>query len=610
MDFQASSETIKNLLKNSRVYVIPRFQRQYSWNKNNNEELLEDLISQITYKKNSSDQCFSTSNYYLGNMIFLGKQTSDEVEIIDGQQRMTAGTILLAAIRDSLKSVSEVDEDDAYNYAQTIQDHYLIENSDGKVHRKLKTKSTYPYFDQMIIRDKHDNAKISPISAEEKNLKVTFDFFKEQLEQKKLFKKFQVNCNIPDFCNKVTNKNKEKIYIELLKALRDQFVESEVIAIFVDNSKSAYKIFENINSKGQPLSQGDLIKNNIFSKIGKNEVDVDFPLVIWNKVTKTIDELNVKLDEFILHFWRSKYPQDSANKANLYKKYISRFGNSNATEEKIIKLLKDLELASENYKKIVQPSKDDYKQQETLPIWQSLAAINNFGGVQTRSALLSYLSIDSEKKIKQKDEIFFFKFLANFNFAAFGTSLKLRSNQTTNKYKIFCQKINESKNSSDVRKAIKVLESDLLSLIEPDDFKRAFVNLKFSSAPARKSAIFYPTTYAIRTIANHMDNSLYDDNKSSIEHILDESGNKSGNKEELLNIGNLTVLETQLNNKLGSKKPKNYSNNIDYKLHYYEKSSYKMTQDLCKKSFTEKNISSRASELAEYFWKYFFEQYK
>lgn len=606
MDFQASSETIKNLLINSRVYVIPRFQRQYSWNKNNNEELLEDLISQITYKENSSDQCFSTSNYYLGNMIFLGKQTSDEVEIIDGQQRMTAGTILLAAIRDSLRSVSKDDEDDAYNYAQTIQDHYLIDHSDGEVHRKLKTKSTYPYFAQMILRDKHDNAEISPISAEEKNLKVTFDFFKEQLEQKKLFKKFQMNCNIPDFCNKVKNKNNEKIYIELLKALRDQFVESEVIAIFVDNSKSAYRIFENINSKGQPLSQGDLIKNNIFSKIENNEVGVDFPLVMWNKVTETIDELNVKLDDFILHFWRSKYPQDSANKANLYKKYISRFGNSNATEEKIIKLIKDLESASKNYEKIVKPSKDDYKQQETLPIWQSLAAINNFGGVQTRSALLSYLSIDSKKKIKHKDEISFFKFLANFNFAAFGTSLKLRSNQTTNKYKIFCQKINESKNSSDVRKAIKVLESDLLSLIKPDDFKRAFVNLKFSSAPARKSAIFYPTTYAIRTIANHMDNSLYDDNKSSIEHILDESGNK----EELLNIGNLTVFETQLNNKLGSKKPGKYSNNINYKLPYYEKSSHKMTRDLCKKGFTEKNISSRASDLAEYFWKYFFEQYK
>ncbi len=72
MKFDASGETIKGLLGSTRIYEIPRFQRDFSWEKYNYEELLKDLQKQIKIDNGRID--FKTSGYYLGNMIFWVKR--------------------------------------------------------------------------------------------------------------------------------------------------------------------------------------------------------------------------------------------------------------------------------------------------------------------------------------------------------------------------------------------------------------------------------------------------------------------------------------------------------------------------------------------------------
>lgn len=84
-------------------------------------------------------------------------------------------------------------------------------------------------------------------------MKSAFDFFTKQIIAKNLIKEMSKKHGIKIEYTK---------YIDLLICLRDQILVSQVIAIFADQKDQANQIFSNINSKGKPLSQVDLIKIN------------------------------------------------------------------------------------------------------------------------------------------------------------------------------------------------------------------------------------------------------------------------------------------------------------------------------------------------------------
>ena len=74
---------------NKTKYVIPKFQREYIWNKDNWEELLNDILE-------------SDGNHFIGSIICIINKGSDtfnpELELIDGQQRLTTVSLMFSAI--------------------------------------------------------------------------------------------------------------------------------------------------------------------------------------------------------------------------------------------------------------------------------------------------------------------------------------------------------------------------------------------------------------------------------------------------------------------------------------------------------------------------------
>ena len=67
---------------------------------------------------------------------------------------------------------------------------------------------------------------------------------------------------------------------------------------------------------------------------------------------------------------------------------------------------------------------------------------------------------------------------------------------------------------------------------------------------------------------------------------------------------NISVLERKYNDELCNIKPKNFYNDIDYKIDTYNESSYKMIKSV-PKSFNEESIPKRAQRIADYFWNEF-----
>ncbi|GEK34510.1 DUF262 domain-containing protein [Kurthia sibirica] len=599
MNFDAMSDNIRGLLTATRTYRIPRFQRDFSWDQNNYNEFLKDMLSQISFNPKTSK--FETSQYFLGNMLFLGEKDTDLVEVVDGQQRLTTATILLAALRNSLYGVNDptmYSSDQiaaAHDYADTVQSEYLIKKIDGSPQRKIQTTSSYPYFTQ-TIQDYHTkNSEVEPTTEEEDLLKKTFEFFLKELKEDAFLKKMSAMYKY---------QFKTADYVEALKALRDQLLKSEIIDVFVSEKEQANKIFENINSKGKPLSQVDLIKNSIFSRIGITDGGVDEISITWNDFKQQIVDLDTTFNEFFLHYWKAVYPEDSANGNNLYKKFLKRFGTS--TNQELESFVKELKQGLKFYKTIVSPDKNQFTRKELKAELNYLIAINRFKGVQVRPVLLSLYIKNEElgkKKLPQKEKTLFLQFLSNFHFAAYGTNLKIRSNKATMPYKNCAGNISNAKTKNDVKLAILKLRTELLKLITKEKFIKEFECLEFSKEKARGGLEAYPASYAIKQIANIMDNREFDDDEYSIEHILDES---LGNTE---NIGNLIVLEEKYNREINEEKKRNKNTiSFEQKKLIYLKSKYIMMQTLCEKksSFARDDVSKRANELAKSFWDSFF----
>lgn len=175
MKFDARSENFRGLLSAVRNYKIPRFQRDFSWEDTNYRDFLFDLISQIKTEDNE----LVTTQYFFGNMLFLGEKEADSVEVVDGQQRLTTATILLAALRNTLY---DIDDQKARDYADTIQKDYLVKKIDGEPQRKLQTASSYPYFTQTIQDHETSNNKVVPETEEEERLERAFSYFLNQLK--------------------------------------------------------------------------------------------------------------------------------------------------------------------------------------------------------------------------------------------------------------------------------------------------------------------------------------------------------------------------------------------------------------------------------------------
>ena len=93
MNFNFTIKTFRDLLgTNLNQLVIPRFQRDYSWEKEHISEFLDDLVLGLNTEDTSNK-----SPYFFGTILVVGNITGSKgkLEIIDGQQRITTATILL-----------------------------------------------------------------------------------------------------------------------------------------------------------------------------------------------------------------------------------------------------------------------------------------------------------------------------------------------------------------------------------------------------------------------------------------------------------------------------------------------------------------------------------
>ena len=241
-------------------YMIPIYQRPYSWTCNEVTQLLSDIDNIYNNYKNADPLHLDNDD----SILFIGtlfikteknvKNTYNEYDIVDGQQRITTLTLLLMVLLNRLYILNSEDE--------SIKDleNYLWKKLDRKRNNSLRVL-TLGNIDQAIMNELFDKL-----------------FYKE---------------NIIEFANKKLNEDIENVEKNLLSNLLtidthfNKFAEIDLydyfeyikynikfIAIKVHTKLSKlFTIFESINSKGKPLEDIDLIKSYIFQNINQDYYD-------------------------------------------------------------------------------------------------------------------------------------------------------------------------------------------------------------------------------------------------------------------------------------------------------------------------------------------------
>ncbi len=501
-------------------YRIPRFQRPYSWEKEQIIEFWNDTI-----KENVAD-------YFIGSIVVF-KKNDDLFGIVDGQQRLTTITMILCSLRDFY--ISETLE----NSAKGV--HVLIEKIDLNNESKfvLQTETSYPYFQEHIQKYTNPDIEVE-LGNEELNLKNGFELISRFIRTE--IDAIKSNIQIP------ITKKKDSIQ-EKLNEIRDRTLKLKVIYIELDDEDDAYIIFETLNTRGKDLSIGDLVKNYLTKNIKPSNKSVDMPKDKWNIIRANIDSTtkDLDLDTFLLHVWLSKYEYTTAK--TLFKKLKTSIDPTQSKD-----FLDNLLIDSNTYKNIFDTDTRKWTRNE-LPLKNSLANLYGFGVTQQTPMVLSIMREYSKQNLKYKYAKEALEAIEHFHYIFTAITSQRSSGGIATMYSTYGRKLANAKDDQERILIIRELRKKMREKIPTlDEFISAFKTLKFTNGNIKHKKIIQ---YSLAKYDKHFNRNGATLNYSlmTIEHILPQNPiKKEKDHDEFVGkIGNLILIDDKINKKLGTK---------------------------------------------------------
>ncbi len=277
---EADKRILQKIFSEDFWFVVPEYQRPYVWQKDNIEELIEDLYYAFENKEDN--------DYFLGSLVLKKTENSEfnEYEVLDGQQRLTTFFMMIAVLRDLL-----IEED----YKSTMKE--MIYQKENKL-KKIPSRSRLTYcirdnvgsfIDEFIIRDNGTQRE-------------------EDLREKSNYDNTSIS-NMSNGILIINNLLKDKERLDEFVA----FLLNKALFIYVstDNTEDAFRMFTILNDRGIPLTSADILKS-----INIGEINDKNDLKKYSKVWEDIEgKYGNNFDRFLV-FIRNILVKQKAN-ANL-----------------------------------------------------------------------------------------------------------------------------------------------------------------------------------------------------------------------------------------------------------------------------------------------------
>lgn len=326
------AESVFTLLKLD--YQIPPYQRDYVWQEKQVGQLWDDLVDHF-HRFAVSDSLVNPDGYFLGAMVVIEDPTTRLLEVVDGQQRLTTLSTVMAVLFDELQSQPAGDPN-RIGYEHTIRDMLgkfdnaswtaNLHFSDPDLGRfflescllKRARAEKQEFWDQPWSADRISRKKL-PIARLKAAIDVGYIKLKEFLDT-------QPDPNLRG--------------IRFLSFLRLATEAVVLLKITARSYGSAYAIFESLNNRNVPLSQADLIKNELLKVAAA--ADRDEVVDNWVNSRQLVESMEpIQLPDAIHYSYLSRHGRAKAR--DLYQKAKAQVTSPASARAYSIELLEDVE---------------------------------------------------------------------------------------------------------------------------------------------------------------------------------------------------------------------------------------------------------------------------
>ena len=373
---EATQKTIQSLFTKddkgqSYQYIIPPYQREYSWKEEQWESLFNDIYE-------------NESGYFLGTIICISSETN-KLDVIDGQQRLTTLSIFLLALYKELKKYTSHylmdDHEEEISKILTFKT-YFKSNKEVRLCLSMQNNNNKDY--KYLIENILENNTDSPKNYGNRRISKAFNYFLDKISLELSY----------------INDNEERARV--LFKLLDKINSTLIVKIDTKDASSAFILFESINNRGMVLTPIDLIKNNLISKLSSNE-SPEKVNEKWQNIINNINDYESQV-RFLRHYYNvfsnlSSYKfkvkindVTKAAKSNLIRIYSEIIKNNGSD------LIQDLIYKSSIYNNFINPRNID-ERGIYAKYKDNLDNLNRIGAVPANALLLYLFEYHKDKDL-------------------------------------------------------------------------------------------------------------------------------------------------------------------------------------------------------------------
>ncbi|WP_278593677.1 DUF262 domain-containing protein [Bilophila wadsworthia] len=287
------------------VYAIPRYQREYTWGKNQWENLFDDVLE-------------NDPSYFLGSIICINQSTDvlsvQKLELVDGQQRLTTLSLLFAAVYHALKS-HETDLDDEQRVELiNLKRKLVLKKGDDQIRLVPQIQNNNNQDYRAVLAEIGVISECDvPAYAGNRKIFRAYRYFQDRIDEMANGRSNRLGT-IMEFLDKVSH--------------------ACLVKIEVASHADAYTLFESLNNRGMPLTAIDLIKNKLLARLESIEPGkVDHYFGHWSRLLGYLGDDYAIQERFFRQYYNAFKDQLKAihqvpvatrsNLIHIYEKFIN-----------------------------------------------------------------------------------------------------------------------------------------------------------------------------------------------------------------------------------------------------------------------------------------------
>ena len=280
LSLSAEQRNLKSIFMNDNRYIVPSYQRSYSWTQEQCSQLYEDIAKAFEEK----------DSYFLGNIVLASQEDNEKQEIVDGQQRLITLWLFIKALSILLPDFSKITrmlsvdswEGDVENDCKFISEVFESNNQKELNRILLYTEENYSSESSRLKKLKEPRYK-NEAGILATNAVVIYDMLKE-------------------YFSRIEDREKREFW---------DFFSTKVYLLPIvlsdmDMNRArarALTIFETINNRGMDLQDADIFKARLYEMSLRANETSSF-IGKWQEITTDCNSLNINIDDLFRYYYQ------------------------------------------------------------------------------------------------------------------------------------------------------------------------------------------------------------------------------------------------------------------------------------------------------------------